>query len=541
MRFPSDSTGRKGRVGSEQFVGAALALGLAALALGPSIHCRAQENPLDNVQTPAPPPPSKSPGSDSNSNPNAQKPTIDRGATGTVEGALHGDARMHVDVNLVRVPATVTDPLNRLVTGLEKENFALSDNNIPQTIRYFSSEDAPITIGVVFDLSGSMASKFVRARKALTAFLRTSNPQDEFFVVGFNDKPSIIVDYTSDPDDVEARMVMLKPENRTALIDAVYLGIDHLRLAKYDRKALLIISDGGDNRSRYTESELERVVRESGVQVYAIGIFDNYAPSTEEQMGPELLKEICEMTGAIRDPSAGHNVSLDPSAPRDGPRSHHPRSAGRVQRVPKDLRLVRGIRRRVGIGRRACRAADAPLFARPHALRANRVAASGGLRDDRGIRPGAIGRGVDVLVRSAMPVGRRSLPGRQSQRSAKSLRGDSRPVSASRRLGPRWLPRGARATIAAPQPFVAAAARSDPLLAVSDVHKVFQGRGQRSVNALRGVSIEIGPNESVGLVGESGIGQVHARAVHRRLGDPDERPDRSRWQRHDGSRSPESV
>jgi Ca-activated chloride channel family protein len=101
-----------------------------------------------------------------------------------------------------------------------------------------------------------MSSKFVRARKALTEFLRTSNPQDEFFVVGFNDRPAIIVDYTSDVDDVEARMVMLKPENRTALIDAVYLGVDHLKQAKYDRKALLIISDGGDNRSRYTEGEL---------------------------------------------------------------------------------------------------------------------------------------------------------------------------------------------------------------------------------------------------------------------------------------------
>jgi Ca-activated chloride channel family protein len=289
MRFPA---GRTGRAGGAQLASAALALGLAAFVLGPFLHCRAQENPLDNVQTPAPPPP-KSPDSDSE----AQKPSIEVGASGSVEGALHGDARMRVDVNLVRVPATVTDPLNRLVTGLEKENFALSDNNIPQAIRYFSSEDAPITIGVVFDLSGSMASKFVRARKALTAFLRTSNPQDEFFVVGFNDRPSIIVDYTSDPDDVEARMVMLKTENRTALIDAVYLAVDHLRLAKYDRKALLIISDGGDNRSRYTESELERVVRESGVQTYSIGIFDNYAPSPEEQMGPELLKEICEMTG----------------------------------------------------------------------------------------------------------------------------------------------------------------------------------------------------------------------------------------------------
>jgi Ca-activated chloride channel family protein len=282
-----------GRAGGARLASAPLALALAAFTLGQPALCRAQENPLDNVQTPAPPPPAKSPDSDSET----PKRIVDLNAGGATESALRGDARLRVDVNLVRVPTTVTDPLNRIVTGLEKENFALSDNNIPQAIRYFSGEDTPITIGVVFDLSGSMASKFVRARKALTEFLRTSNPQDEFFVVGFNDRPSIIVDYTSDPDDVEARMVMLKPENRTALIDAVYLAVDHLRLAKYDRKALLIISDGGDNRSRYTESELERVVRESGVQVYSIGIFDNYAPSPEEQMGPELLKEMCEMTG----------------------------------------------------------------------------------------------------------------------------------------------------------------------------------------------------------------------------------------------------
>jgi len=288
MRFPAHRTGREGRT---RLARAAFALGLAAFALGTPLPGRAQENPLGNVQTPAPPP--KPP--DSNSE--ARKPVVEGGTSVAAEGASHPDARLRVDVNLVQVPVTVTDPMNRIVTGLEKENFAVTDNNVPQTIRYFSSEDAPITIGVVFDLSGSMTSKFARARKALTEFLRTSNPQDEFFVVGFNDRPSVIVDYTSDVDDVEARMVMLKPENRTALIDAVYLGVDHLRQARYDRKALLIISDGGDNRSRYTQNELERVVREAGIQIYSIGIFDNYAPSPEEQMGPELLKEICEMTG----------------------------------------------------------------------------------------------------------------------------------------------------------------------------------------------------------------------------------------------------
>ena len=281
---------RGSRVGRAAWVRRTVALCLAMFALGyMSGLCRAQENPLDNVATPTPPPPPKSP--------EDQKPIIEGAGNVAAQATSHRDSRLRVDVNLVQVPLSVTDPMTRLVTGLEKENFQLFDNNIGQSIKYFSSEDAPLTIGIIFDLSGSMSSKFVRARKALTEFLRTSNPQDEFFVVGFNDRPAIIVDYTSDPDDVEARMVMLKPENRTALIDAVYLGVDHLRQAKYDRKALLIISDGGDNRSRYTEGELRRVVRESDVQIYSIGIFDTYAPTTEEQLGPDLLKDICEMTG----------------------------------------------------------------------------------------------------------------------------------------------------------------------------------------------------------------------------------------------------
>jgi Ca-activated chloride channel family protein len=267
-----------------------LALGLAVAGCCMlALPAWAQENPLDNVATPTPAPKPKTP--------DELKPVIEGSSNVAEEATSHRDARIRVNVNLVQVPLTVTDPMNRLVTGLEKENFFVYDNNIGQSIKYFASEDAPLTIGVIFDLSGSMSTKFVRARKALTEFLRTSNPQDEFFVVGFNDRPSVIVDYTSDPDDVEARMVMLKPENRTALIDAVYLGIDHLRQAKYERKALLIISDGGDNRSRYTEGELRRVVRESDVQIYSIGIFDSYAPTSEEQQGPELLKDICEMTG----------------------------------------------------------------------------------------------------------------------------------------------------------------------------------------------------------------------------------------------------
>lgn len=261
----------------------------AAVALGAllAVAAHAQENPLNEPHTPAPPEPTA---------PKDVRPAVTGNDVAT-RATSSGGSAIRVDVNLVLVPFTVTDPMNRLVTGLERENFQIFDNNAGQTIKSFATEDAPLSIGIIFDLSGSMQGKFIRARKALTEFLRTCNPQDEFFVVGFNDRPAILVDYTSDVEDVEARMVMLRPENRTALIDAIYLGVNKLRNAKYQRKALLVISDGGDNRSRYTQGELTRAVRESEVQIYSIGIFDIYAPTEEEVNGPQLLKEVSEATG----------------------------------------------------------------------------------------------------------------------------------------------------------------------------------------------------------------------------------------------------
>jgi Ca-activated chloride channel family protein len=183
------------------------------------------------------------------------------------------------------------------VTGLEKENFFLYENNKLQTIKTFSQEDAPVSIGIIFDLSGSMANKVIRARDSILQFMHTANPQDEFFVIGFNDRPELIEDFTSSPQDIEARLATVHAEHRTALLDAIYFGLNKMKIAKYERRALLIVSDGGDNRSRYTENEIRATVRESDVQIYSIGIFDPYAATTEERLGPMLLNDICNETG----------------------------------------------------------------------------------------------------------------------------------------------------------------------------------------------------------------------------------------------------
>ncbi len=204
---------------------------------------------------------------------------------------------LKVDVDLVLVPVTITDPMNRLVTGLDKENFELYEGNSKEEIKTFSSEDAPVSLGVIFDSSGSMASKMDRAKDAVLEFFKTANPQDEFFMITFSDEPELVSDFTSSVDDIQSKLVFAVPQRRTALLDAIYMGIVKMRQAKYSKKALLIISDGGDNHSRYTEGEIKSMVKEADVMIYAIGIYDRYFPTEEERLGPALLGEITELTG----------------------------------------------------------------------------------------------------------------------------------------------------------------------------------------------------------------------------------------------------
>jgi len=204
---------------------------------------------------------------------------------------------MKVDVELVLVPVTITDPMNRLVTGLDKDNFTVFEGKDQQEIKHFSSEDAPVSLGVIFDMSGSMSSKIERAREAVVEFFKTANPQDEFFMITFADKPQEVSDFTQSVEEIQGKLVYTIPKGRTALLDAIYLGISKMRQAKYSKKALLIISDGGDNHSRYTEGEIKAMVKEADVLIYAIGIYDRYMSTPEEQLGPALLSEITELTG----------------------------------------------------------------------------------------------------------------------------------------------------------------------------------------------------------------------------------------------------
>jgi Ca-activated chloride channel homolog len=204
---------------------------------------------------------------------------------------------LKVDVDLVLVPVTITDPMNRLVTGLDKENFQLYEGNAQQQIRTFSSEDAPVSIGVIFDSSGSMASKMDRAKDAVIEFFKTANPQDEFFMITFSDEPEVVSDFTNSVDEIQNKLIYTVPRKRTALLDAIYMGVSKMREAKYPKKALLIISDGGDNHSRYTENEIKAMVKEADVMIYAVGIYDRYASAMEERLGPQLLSDITELSG----------------------------------------------------------------------------------------------------------------------------------------------------------------------------------------------------------------------------------------------------
>lgn len=209
-------------------------------------------------------------------------------------------ADIRVDTTLVVIPVTVTDAMNRFVLGLDRQDFRVLEDGKEQQVKQFSDEDAPLSVGLLVDTSGSMGAKIDTSRKAVAQFLKTMNPQDEAFLIEFNDRADVAVPFTRDTNELESKLVSAQPQGLTALLDAVHMGIREMKKAKNPRKALLIISDGGDNNSRYTATEIKDLVREADVQIYAMGVFepfDFFGLTAAELSGPHLLSELAEQTG----------------------------------------------------------------------------------------------------------------------------------------------------------------------------------------------------------------------------------------------------
>jgi VWFA-related protein len=216
------------------------------------------------------------------------------------ENILDRRADIRVDKQMVLVPVAVTTPTGQYVTGLDKENFKIFENNVEQQIESFTSEDAPMSVGVVFDTSGSMGNKLQRSRQAVAEFMKSANPEDEFLLVQFNDQAELTVHFTPNTEQIQNRLMFVQSRGRTALLDGVYMAMNEMKKARNPRKAILIISDGGDNSSRYTQSEVRNFVREADVQIYAIGIFESAGArgrTPEEADGPDLLRDLAEQTG----------------------------------------------------------------------------------------------------------------------------------------------------------------------------------------------------------------------------------------------------
>jgi Ca-activated chloride channel family protein len=202
------------------------------------------------------------------------------------------------NTDLVTLTVSVTDPYDRLVAGLDKGHFLVYEDKVRQKIDFFSSEDAPVNLGLILDVSGSMKEKIGRAREALKAFIETSHYDDDFFLIGFNQRAQLLADF-SDGDTIANKLTLIDPRGRTALYDAVYLGAEKVKEGRHSKLALLVISDGQDNSSRYSYGELRKLLKESDVQIYCVGMAELgwSANQSLDLQGQAILEEIAQATG----------------------------------------------------------------------------------------------------------------------------------------------------------------------------------------------------------------------------------------------------
>ncbi len=199
---------------------------------------------------------------------------------------------------VVTLSVTVTDPYSRLVTGLDRKHFEIFEDKVKQNIEFFRDEDVPVSVGIIFDVSGSMKGKLDRAREALKAFVQTSHDQDDFFLVGFNQRANLIAEFT-DGESLINKLMLIDTKGQTALYDASYLGLEKVKQGRHQKRAILLISDGQDNASRYTYGELRKQLKEANVQIYSIGIVEmgGGAGGTLDLQGQGILEEVSQTTG----------------------------------------------------------------------------------------------------------------------------------------------------------------------------------------------------------------------------------------------------
>lgn len=209
-------------------------------------------------------------------------------------------AVFHSDVNLVLVPVTVTDRLNRPILNLESKDFVLLDDKQPQRIEYFFKEDAPISVGLVLDFSGSMQPKMESLRKSIREFFNNANPADDYYVVAVSTHPKAIAQGTQSLEEIEAAISHEQPNGWTSLLDAVHLTVKMMENSRYSRRVILIVSDGGDNDSRFSSGRIVKEIEEANADVYAVAIFDApllFMKPLEERLGRRLLTRLTDVTG----------------------------------------------------------------------------------------------------------------------------------------------------------------------------------------------------------------------------------------------------
>jgi len=271
-----------------------LSLTLAAAVLGNQNPTQSQSAPPIQQGSPAKP----------DSNPQIKKiegansASQQKGVTPPVTAAGQmGTQGPELSTLVINVPVTVTDPGGRYVTGLEQANFEVYEDKVKQNIQFFNDSDQPVSIGIIFDISGSMKSRINRAHEALMKFVDASHDEDDFFLVAFNSGAKVIRDFTTDGHGIANALTLVEPKGSTALYDAAYIGVEKVRQGRHNRKAIIIISDGQDNSSRYTYNELRKIIKEADVQVYALGITDFGGGSSVDFEGQSILEEITRTTG----------------------------------------------------------------------------------------------------------------------------------------------------------------------------------------------------------------------------------------------------